>query len=297
MRTSKGAWAMTAWIVSIARKFPQHLQYSMEKGFWDMKKPADVKRGDNLYFRLSGASLVGMCIATSDTYLANPDGTPLEDQHPRWDGGGPYLARVDIDPVSVTSVREPDYKEILVEAGWAETYVMGFTRVLPVKSDSGDEFFRSCFFHGSVLDVTLPSSTGVLYTGAPPTRKTIEVVSREGQDRFKQKLLAAYNGACALSGSTIEAALDGAHIIEHSDSGVNECWNGILLRADVHRLFDRSLIRIGANGRVEIDSSLAGTEYEKMTSLQRPSKREDRPLSSALEHRWTVKNGRDIADF
>jgi hypothetical protein len=269
----------------------------MEKGFWDMKRPADVKRGDDLYFRLSGASLVGMCVATSDTYLANPDGSPLEDAEPEWDGGGPYVARVDLEPVSVTSVREPDYRKILVEAGWPETYVMGFTRVLPVKRDGGDEFFRSCFYHESGIDVTLPAPTQVLFTGGPARKRTIEVASREGQDRFKQKLLVAYDGVCALSGSSVEAALDGAHIIEHSDSGVNECWNGILLRADIHRLFDRSLIRIGAHGRVEIDESLAGSEYETMTALRRPHRPEDRPLASALEHRWTNKNGRDISEF
>ncbi|WP_019204337.1 HNH endonuclease signature motif containing protein [Tsukamurella sp. 1534] len=288
---------MTAWLLSISRKFPQHLQYAMEKGFWDMKEAADVRRGDELYFRLSRASLVGVLRATSDMYQSDSAGRLLQDANPTWDGGGPYAARVDVEPVSVTSVRQPGYETLLEEAGYKRTYTMGLTRVLPVRRAAGQQFLRSCFFYGSAVDLSPEPVTPHLFTTGPVHRRTVEVASREGQDLFREKLLDAYGGRCALSGTAVEGTLDGAHIIEHRDNGVNECWNGLLLRADIHRLFDRSLIRVRSRGRIEVDLSLAGTEYATFTRLRQPLKAENQPLRSAFAHRWVHKNGRDLADF
>src|SRR5262249_19262409 len=56
-------------------------------------------------------------------------------------------------------------------------------------------------------------------------------------------LLAAYGRRCAISRCSIEACLSAAHIFDYSRSGCQEVWNGILLRADLHLLFDQHLLR------------------------------------------------------
>ncbi|BDH57943.1 HNH endonuclease [Tsukamurella sp. PLM1] len=118
-----------------------------------------------------------------------------------------------------------------------------------------------------------------------------------GQDEFRDRLLASYGGECALTGTAAEESLEAAHIIEWRSGGVNDTSNGILLRADVHRLFDRSLIRIGSRNRVEVDPKLVGTEYENLTELTTPKAKKDRPAPQALRWRWAKKNGRPLAEF
>ena len=68
--------------------------------------------------------------------------------------------------------------------------------------------------------------------------------ARRGQRRFRKNMLDLYGGKCAISGEAPEEVLEAAHILLHARSGINHTSNGILLRADLHILFDEGLIRI-----------------------------------------------------
>lgn len=67
---------------------------------------------------------------------------------------------------------------------------------------------------------------------------------RQGQSRFRKDLLKAYKGRCVITGCDIEAALEAAHIIPYCLTKDNNIFNGLLLRADLHTLFDFNLIVI-----------------------------------------------------
>ena len=73
------------------------------------------------------------------------------------------------------------------------------------------------------------------YTNPPP---------RPGQDKFREKVSKAYNNKCAISGCDIEEILEAAHIIPWKGDHSHEVWNGLLLRVDLHKLFDSHLITI-----------------------------------------------------
>lgn len=70
------------------------------------------------------------------------------------------------------------------------------------------------------------------------------ITRRQGQPKFRQQLLITHNGKCAISGSDVEQALEAAHIIPYLGSETNHPSNGLLLRADLHTLFDLNLIAI-----------------------------------------------------
>ena len=82
--------------------------------------------------------------------------------------------------------------------------------------------------------------------------------SRPAQVDFSVRLRRAYNGKCAVTGSTTSEALEAAHIRvnerKHVGDGTtfkdddNNLENGILLRADIHALFDRGLIALSQDG-------------------------------------------------
>ncbi|WP_411816243.1 HNH endonuclease [Hyphococcus sp. DH-69] len=75
-------------------------------------------------------------------------------------------------------------------------------------------------------------------------KSLLEVYRRQGQGRFREELLSAYNGTCAISGCRVVDVLEAAHILPHRGLASNRVQNGILLRADIHSLFDLGLIEI-----------------------------------------------------
>lgn len=74
-------------------------------------------------------------------------------------------------------------------------------------------------------------------------REWISRLSRPAQAEFRSKLIDLY-GRCALTGCTTLAALEAAHVKPVAGYGADRVSNGILLRADLHKLFDANLIAI-----------------------------------------------------
>lgn len=128
--------------------------------------------------------------------------------------------------------------------------------------------------------------------GALPSPPLIyqQVRLRQGQPAFRRRLLAAYGRVCAITGSDVEEILEAAHITSHAKGGRMVTSNGILLRADLHTLFDLRLIaidtatwRVVAHDRL-LSSSFGQSIHGRAVSL--PIEPEERPSKVALdEHR------------
>lgn len=96
--------------------------------------------------------------------------------------------------------------------------------------------------------------TAFLVNEPPPERPVAEstadpnvlqsIKERRGQPEFRQRLLAAYEGQCAITGCGVVEALEAAHIVPYSAGGTYEVSNGLLMRADIHTLFDLHLLSI-----------------------------------------------------
>ncbi|MNZ49652.1 hypothetical protein D3C78_674270 [compost metagenome] len=112
--------------------------------------------------------------------------------------------------------------------------------------------------------------------------------ARRGQRRLRLKLLELYECKCAITGYAPTEVLEAAHIVSHAISGVNHSDNGLLLRADIHSLFDSNLLRINPETlEVVIDSSLKATPYWKLKG-QQLRKRIDGsyPSNECLKQKW-----------
>lgn len=75
---------------------------------------------------------------------------------------------------------------------------------------------------------------------------------RRGQSAFRANLIAAFQGKCAVTGCDAVDALEAAHIDPYSVSHSNEPSNGLLLRSDIHTLFDLDLIGVNRTLRKHI---------------------------------------------
>ena len=85
---------------------------------------------------------------------------------------------------------------------------------------------------------------------------------RRGQFQFREQLLQVYDFKCAISGHGPMNVLEACHILPHSKTGINQLENGLLLRSDLHNLFDDGYLRINPSTfKIEIHSELVNTPY------------------------------------
>lgn len=77
--------------------------------------------------------------------------------------------------------------------------------------------------------------------------------ARLGQQAFQGLMLTSYDRRCAVTGNRVVPVLEAAHIQPVTNGGTHTVANGLLLRSDVHRLFDRGLL--GINERYELQVS------------------------------------------
>jgi putative restriction endonuclease len=86
------------------------------------------------------------------------------------------------------------------------------------------------------------------------------VCPRLGQATFRIAVLDAYARACAVTGEHSLPALEAAHIRSYARDGPHEVPNGLLLRADLHRLFDTGYVTVTPELRLEVSLRLR-TDY------------------------------------
>jgi HNH endonuclease len=104
--------------------------------------------------------------------------------------------------------------------------------------------------------------TLVVPISAEDKRKVLrEVTDRQGQPEFRAALIAAYGGQCAVTGTDVAEVLQACHIDPFSADGTHDLWNGLLLRADIHNLFDIGQLCIDDDYTVRIDDALRSGTY------------------------------------
>ena len=84
---------------------------------------------------------------------------------------------------------------------------------------------------------------------------------RIGQGTFRVLVTDAYERKCAITRERTLPALDAAHIKPYSESGGHGIENGLLLRRDLHALFDRGYITVTPELRLEVSRRIRG-EFE-----------------------------------
>ena len=114
---------------------------------------------------------------------------------------------------------------------------------------------------------------------------------RVAQDRFRDRLVSAYQGKCAVTGYDALDALQGAHILAYSGRSSQLAANGLLLRADVHLLFDRHLLSIEPDSRrLRLARPLLSTAYAELDRkrIAPPARDSDAPDAHRLAVHWAV---------
>lgn len=88
------------------------------------------------------------------------------------------------------------------------------------------------------------------------------IAPRLGQGGFRIGVLENYRRRCAISGERTVPVLEAAHIQRYSDHGGHELRNGLLLRSDLHRLFDLGYLAVDPDQRRVLVSPRIREEFE-----------------------------------
>lgn len=118
-------------------------------------------------------------------------------------------------------------------------------------------------------------------------RTIASIVRRRGQVEFRRKLLDAYGSRCAISDCDVIEVLEAAHIIPYMGPESDSISNGLLLRADLHTLFDLGHIAIDSGAMAVIISPLLRySTYGNIAARQvrLPADRSKHPSMGALEY-------------
>ena len=126
------------------------------------------------------------------------------------------------------------------------------------------EFVRVAL-QGARLDAAAAANDAIdeYHPGQVDRRFVIErqIRARRGQQQFREALRQRYSDHCVVSGCPIVAILEAAHISPYRGDDDNHPQNGLLLRADIHTLFDLNLLGIEPEQlRIELHPDVVG-EY------------------------------------
>lgn len=90
---------------------------------------------------------------------------------------------------------------------------------------------------------------------------------RKGQQQFRERLLDAQGSVCAFTGGAPARVLEAGHLYSYAQLGTHVEHGGLMLRRDIHRLFDDGLLAVEPSGlRVDVAASLA--DYPQYGRLQ-----------------------------
>lgn len=123
----------------------------------------------------------------------------------------------------------------------------------------GQRIWNECL--GLAGELSPPRVLARMKDDADRYGEPVLVRPRLGQRTFQIAVTEAYGRACALTGEHSLPALEAAHIKPFSLGGPHALSNGLLLRADLHRLFDKGYLTVTPELTVKVSPKLRD-EYQ-----------------------------------
>lgn len=117
---------------------------------------------------------------------------------------------------------------------------------------------------GTVPSRDLPTPSHDAEVAEGKRVEQVRRVIREGQAEFRKRLLAHYGAACMVTGTAEASVIDAAHIVPYNGAATNALSNGLLLRKDIHAMFDAGLLMIGSDLFVYVAERVRDPHYRSL---------------------------------
>ncbi|ANS29386.1 hypothetical protein R1CP_23590 [Rhodococcus opacus] len=165
---------------------------------------------------------------------------------------------------------DPVFKEVEVE-GFRSTHDQGWIGLEGTLT--GDELRSLCVVRSqnSIRELRWDDFKAAVEKVAPGRPLTVVEVTadqiegghttrsvrvRLGQPAFRAGLIRKYGLSCAFTGSSPKEVLEACHLYSYAEVGQHEDDGGLLLRRDLHRLFDRGLIAVDSSGTIDVTDEI-----------------------------------------
>jgi hypothetical protein len=120
---------------------------------------------------------------------------------------------------------------------------------------------------------------------------TTTIRARRGQQAFRQSLIARYGSKCMITGCDLLDIIEAAHISPYRGLNDQHEENGLLLRADIHVLFDLQLLGIEPHTlTIQLHPSALSSGYQEYEGKRLRCRVS--PSLDALKSRWLLFNKR-----
>lgn len=251
---------MTGWVASLSADEISNWEICKREQLFGSpaSRAAGVRAGDTIYFWWSKRGLFARALATCDAErVDNANFHRVPWPHPE---RYKYLLPIQV----LDELAKP------LDLKWAALdRLVGIggipaSQLPPVRQDQTaklDVFFRNDVVvdldpgHDDAADLNIPVDQDSRLAAVKG------VLLRRGQRVFRERLLTAYGGRCVISNSSVEAVLEAAHISPYRGDATNDPRNGLLLRADIHTLFDLNLLTVLPDLTVRVAPELRSTHY------------------------------------
>lgn len=183
---------------------------------------------------------------------------------------------------------------ITTPSDWFRNIVQG--RTYDSESGLGKELWMSIenlLAKYKVFDLKKENENPFMVEDSETGRYGSEILTRVrlGQGAFRVLITDIYNRRCAISGERTLPVLEAAHIKPYEKSGPHMISNGLLLRADIHKLFDKGYLTVTDQYKIEVSKRIR-EEFENGRDYYRyhgkdmfvlPFRESDKPSPLFLE--------------
>ena len=282
-----------------------------EVNFWrpsDLRTPQQLVPGTPFLFKLKarqGDHIVGFGIFARHEVLpiwlawdtfgrknGGPDFAALRRQVGRLRAGGQASSHSEGDyRIGCIMLSEPVWFRredwVAPPADWPANAVQG--KSYDLSAGEGARVWEACKAAAAASPNMAAAAGGGLLSAAPRYGAPVPVAPRLGQGTFRLAVTSAYSRSCTVTGEHSLPALEAAHIRPYGDGGEHEVSNGLLLRSDIHRLFDTGYVGVTPDYKFVVSDRLRG-DYSNGRSyyplngqpIVLPARREEWPKAEAL---------------
>ncbi len=243
-----------------------------------------------LYRRLT----VGEAWAAFETRNGAPSLSAMWERVTRYTAHGPHQPLIRTHPIGCILLTCPVFfpPELWIEgpADWHPNIVSG--KGYDTTTGEGRRLWNACIERTDLLplDAGVREQLTVVADASERYGAGRLVHPRLGQGTFRYAVEAAYK-KCAVTREHSLPALEAAHILPYAEGGPHEIPNGLLLRADIHHLFDRGYVTVTPDYHFRVSERLYadfhnGHTYYRLdrTPLWLPRNAEHHPNRDYLAH-------------
>jgi putative restriction endonuclease len=170
-------------------------------------------------------------------------------------------------------------------ANWPPNAVQG--KAYSLASGEGARVWDACKLAATRSPYAAAAAAPLV--AGPRYGASVPMAPRLGQGTFRLAVTSAYDRSCTVTGEHSLPALEAAHIRPYGEAGEHEVTNGLLLRSDIHKLFDKGYVGVTPDYKFIVSDRLRadysnGRSYYPLSgqAIDRPRALHEWPSPDAL---------------